>query len=722
MTQLAAIDAVRTSCLAAARRRRAVADPAGRARGRDRRLARGSRRRRRHRRPARRDRGDARRARSALRAPVSGPALAAVAALGGGGCSVRGARLGDSGSGDADLRPGHGHQGLHAHGPGHGRRAGGPARRASATRSPCSGEGAGEIDRRRGRRRPRPAARARLRRRAQPDLGEPDRQRARCGARCRPRRGDRRRERQRVVVRIVDNGPAFRPRSASASSIRSSPPSRSARAPASASTSSGAWSTHNDAEIEVESVPGRTSSACSLPLAEAAAGTATIVNKPALLVVDDDPQVLAAVRRDLRARYREHYTVISATSGEEALATIRELKARGDSLAMVISDQRMPGMQGTEVLAQSREVYPLARRVLLTAYSDIDAAIKAINDAHLDHYLSKPWDPPEECLFPVIDDLLDAWQAEYLPEAKGLRLVGHQWSPRSHAIKDFLAGNLDPVSLARRRARPGRARPARRGRHRRRRAAGAVLRGWSALRNPEPRQVAERLGRSLSASLDLYDLVIVGAGPAGLAAAVYGASEGLRTLLLDRHAPGGQAGTQLADRELSRVSGRRQRQRADAPRGDAGAAARRRVARAARGDRRLDRRRLQAPDARATAARSSRGRCSPRPAWRTASIPRRASPTHTGAGVYYGAATTEAPAFAGTPRARRRRRQLGRTGGDVSVALRDGRADRRAPRFAARHDVAVPHRADREDAEHPAPAADRGRARRGQRPRRARRA
>ncbi|HYN06273.1 MAG TPA: FAD-dependent oxidoreductase [Vicinamibacterales bacterium] len=267
------------------------------------------------------------------------------------------------------------------------------------------------------------------------------------------------------------------------------------------------------------------------------------MNKPALLVVDDDAQVLAAVRRDLRARYRESYTVISASSGEEALATIRELKARGDALAIVISDQRMPGMQGTEVLARSRETYPLARRVMLTAYSDIEAAIKAINVAHLDHYLSKPWDPPEECLFPVIDDLLDAWQAECLPETKGLRLVGHQWSPRSHEIKNFLMGNLIPyrwLDVARD--------PDTRSLLE---AAGIdpndlpalFFEDGSALRNPEPRQVAERLGRSLSAALDLYDLVIVGAGPSGLAAAVYGASEGLRTLLVDRHAPGGQAGS-----------------------------------------------------------------------------------------------------------------------------------------------------------------------------------
>ncbi len=267
------------------------------------------------------------------------------------------------------------------------------------------------------------------------------------------------------------------------------------------------------------------------------------MNKPVLLIVDDDPQVLAAVRRDLRSRYREHYTVMSAASGEEALTAVRELKTRGDSLAMVICDQRMPGMMGTEVLAKSREVYPLARRVLLTAYSDIEAAVRAINEAHLDHYLSKPWDPPEERLFPVIDDLLDTWQAEYLPEAKGLRLVGHQWSPRSHAIKDFLASNLIPyrwLDVTRDPETRVLLDAAEVGADQ---LPALFFEDGSVLRNPEPRQVAERLGRSLSAALDLYDLVIVGAGPAGLAAAVYGASEGLRTLLLDQHAPGGQAGT-----------------------------------------------------------------------------------------------------------------------------------------------------------------------------------
>jgi thioredoxin reductase (NADPH) len=267
------------------------------------------------------------------------------------------------------------------------------------------------------------------------------------------------------------------------------------------------------------------------------------VNHPALLIVDDDPHVLAAVRRDLRARYRNHYTVLSAASGAEALSTVKELKSRGDALAMVISDQRMPGMLGNEVLARSRDLYPLARRMLLTAYSDIDAVVKAINEAHIDHYLSKPWDPPEERLFPVVDDLLEEWQAECQPESSGLRLVGHQWSPRSHLIKDFLANSLIPYRWLEV-TRDAEARTLLEAKDVAPEDLPAIFfEDGTVLRNPEPRQVAERLGRSLSAALDVYDLLIVGAGPAGLGAAVYGASEGLRTLLLDRHAPGGQAGT-----------------------------------------------------------------------------------------------------------------------------------------------------------------------------------
>jgi thioredoxin reductase (NADPH) len=370
------------------------------------------------------------------------------------------------------------------------------------------------------------------------------------------------------------------------------------------------------------------------------------VSKPVLLVVDDDPQVLAAVRRDLRSRYRESYAVMSSASGEEALATARALKSRGDSLAMAISDQRMPGMAGDEVLTRLREIYPIARRVLLTAYSDIEAAVRAINEAHLDHYLSKPWDPPEECLFPVVDDLLDAWQAESLPEATGLRLVGHQWSPRSHAIKDFLAGNLIPYRWLDVTRDPD---------------TGALLEAagvgmdelpallfedGSALRNPEPRQVAERLGRPLAASFDVYDLVIVGAGPAGLAAAVYGGSEGLRTLLLDRHGPGGQAGTSsrienylgfpagVSGSELTRRAvAQAQRLGAEflAPLEVAGVSIDAGYKHVALGDgRELVTRTLLAATGMAYREHPAPG-----------------VTEHTGAGVYYGAATTEAPAFRG---------------------------------------------------------------------------
>jgi thioredoxin reductase (NADPH) len=370
------------------------------------------------------------------------------------------------------------------------------------------------------------------------------------------------------------------------------------------------------------------------------------VNKPALLVVDDDPQVLAAVRRDLRGRYRESYTIISASSGEEALATVRELKARGDALAMVISDQRMPGMHGTDVLAQSRDVYPLARRVLLTAYSDIDAAIKAINVAHLDFYLSKPWDPPEEQLFPVVDDLLDGWQAAYLPEEKGLRLVGDQWSRRSHEIKTFLAANLIPyrwLDITRHADAQGLLD-----------ATGIgsdelpvlFFEDGVALRNPQPRQVAERLGRTLSASHELYDLVIVGAGPSGLAAAVYGASEGLKTLLLDQHAPGGQAGSS------SRIENY-----LGFPAGVSGSElTRRAVAQAVRLGAELivplevrsasvegGYKRLTLSDDRQIVTRTLLAATGMEYREHTAE----GMAAYTGAGVYYGAASTEAPAFAG---------------------------------------------------------------------------
>lgn len=370
------------------------------------------------------------------------------------------------------------------------------------------------------------------------------------------------------------------------------------------------------------------------------------MNKPILMVVDDDPQVLAAVRRDVRARYREQYAVVSAGSGEEALAAVRELKARGDALALVLSDQRMPGLQGTELLGETRELYPVARRLLLTAYSDASAAITAINHAKVDYYLQKPWDPPEEKLYPVLDDQLDAWQAESLPEATGLRLVGDQWAPRTHAIKDFLSANLIPFRWldvavspdARLLLEAARVTPAE--------LPALFFEDGGVLRDPQPRDVAERLGRSLSAAESLYDVVIVGAGPAGLAAAVYGASEGLKTLLLDCHAPGGQAGSSsrienylgfpqgVSGSELTRRA-LSQAERLGAEflvpldvtgvRVDAG------YKRVTLGDgREIVTRAILAATGMAYREHPAAGIAA-----------------HTGAGVYYGAATTEAPAFAG---------------------------------------------------------------------------
>jgi thioredoxin reductase (NADPH) len=267
------------------------------------------------------------------------------------------------------------------------------------------------------------------------------------------------------------------------------------------------------------------------------------VNLPVILVVDDDAQVLTAIRRDLRSRYREDYRVLSANSGEAALDTVKQLKARGDALAMILSDQRMPSMLGVDVLAKSREMYPIARRVLLTAYSDIDAAVRAINEAHIDHYLHKPWDPPEERLFPTVDDLLSSWQAEYRPEVTGLRLIGYQWSPRSHQVKDFLASNLIPYRWFDIERDQGVSQLLGAAEVQAHDLPALILENGTVLRNPTTGLVAESLSLKMAAAHDLYDLIIVGAGPAGLASAVYGASEGMRTLLLDGHGPGGQAGT-----------------------------------------------------------------------------------------------------------------------------------------------------------------------------------
>jgi thioredoxin reductase (NADPH) len=264
--------------------------------------------------------------------------------------------------------------------------------------------------------------------------------------------------------------------------------------------------------------------------------------RPAIVAVDDEPAVLAAVARDLRRGFGERYRIVRAGSGDEALGVLRELVARGDQVALLVADQRMPGMSGTEYLVQARKLVPGAKRVLLTAYADTEAAIQAINEVALDYYLLKPWDPPEEQLFPVVEDLLTTWEAGAAVESGGVRLVGHRFSRDSHELRDFLARNRVPARWLDV-ERDGEARELLA-------VAGveetglpvALLEDGSVLERPTVLELAERLGVAAQPSAEHYDLVIVGGGPAGLAAAVYGASEGLRTVMVEREAPGGQAG------------------------------------------------------------------------------------------------------------------------------------------------------------------------------------
>lgn len=266
-----------------------------------------------------------------------------------------------------------------------------------------------------------------------------------------------------------------------------------------------------------------------------------MATKPALMAVDDDPEVLAAVERDLRKRFGGRYRVIRAASGPAALETMEALERRGDPIALVLSDQRMPGMNGTELLERVKSSAPRAKRVLLTAYSDTEAAIQAINSARIDYYLGKPWDPPEEKLFPVLDDLLGDWEAGYRPPFEGVRVIGLRWSAPAHEVRTFLGRHQIPYEWLEPNT-DGRAEESLR-----RFSAEEcglpvlILADGSVLERPTMDDLAERLGLKHRAKMPFYDLAIVGGGPAGLAAAVYGASEGLATVLVEREAPGGQA-------------------------------------------------------------------------------------------------------------------------------------------------------------------------------------
>jgi thioredoxin reductase (NADPH) len=267
--------------------------------------------------------------------------------------------------------------------------------------------------------------------------------------------------------------------------------------------------------------------------------------KPVLLTVDDDPEVLRAIERDLRSHYAQQYRVMRADSGSAALATLRELKARNNPVALLLADQRMPSMDGVGFLAEAMDLHPQAKRALLTAYADTNAAIDAINEARIHYYLMKPWDPPEEKLFPALDDLLQDWHSQFRPPYEGIRVLGTRWSSRSYELREFLARNQVPyqwidIELA---------------------SSDAEVRRLIASLGPEAETlplilfpdgqriaepsttaIADKIGLRTHAQTNFYDLAIVGGGPAGLAAAVYGASEGLRTVMVEREAPGGQAG------------------------------------------------------------------------------------------------------------------------------------------------------------------------------------
>ncbi|MCK8524388.1 FAD-dependent oxidoreductase [Aquimarina sp. D1M17] len=267
------------------------------------------------------------------------------------------------------------------------------------------------------------------------------------------------------------------------------------------------------------------------------------MKKPIIFALDDDEQVLRAVTRDLKSEYRKTYRVMSTVSANDALEALIDLKKKNEVIALFLVDQRMPEMLGVQFLAEAKKYFPDAKKVLLTAYSDTDAAIRAINDVQLDYYLTKPWNPPEEKLYPTLNDLLDVWQLNFQPEFEGIKVIGYQFSPKSHDIKDFLSGNLFPFQWmdfetsdkAKEIAELHDLQPSD--------MPVVSLQDGKCFKNPDIIELAMALGLNAHPKDNLYDVVIIGAGPSGLAAAVYGGSEGLKTLLIEKHAPGGQAGT-----------------------------------------------------------------------------------------------------------------------------------------------------------------------------------
>src|SRR6201996_8331128 len=267
--------------------------------------------------------------------------------------------------------------------------------------------------------------------------------------------------------------------------------------------------------------------------------------KPVLLTVDDDPEVLRAIERDLRGHYAQNYRVMRADSGDAGLATLRELKARNNPVALVLADQRMPHMDGVGFLAEAMDIHPQAKRALLTAYADTNAAIDAINEARIHYYLMKPWDPPEEKLFPAIDDLLHDWSSQFRPPYEGIRVLGTRWSSRSYELRDFLARNQVPYQWIDVEVAGSDAEVRRLCESLGQEAENLPLilfPDGQRIAEPTQQVVADKIGLRTHAQTNFYDLAIVGGGPAGLAAAVYGASEGLKTVMIEREAPGGQAG------------------------------------------------------------------------------------------------------------------------------------------------------------------------------------